>query len=265
MSASYPETLTDPNETPYNFVDATTYSDQLRVTLQWIAHKAAGKHTEVAVLHHDSPFGASPLEDGRSYIAENKLDIGYKTYPMPKGATDYVAQLDQAKAQGAAWVVVHNLPKPAAAVARDIADGKYGMQMVCLNWCGDELLVKLAGPAAETVAAVMPFAPPSIDTAGTRAMRAHLAAQGQKLEDKGVHYVQGWYTAAAMVSGVVSASETKGPAIRQRLESSEGVDTGGVATGPIRFNAQSHKGMTGARLFRVKGGRWEPLTDALTP
>jgi branched-chain amino acid transport system substrate-binding protein len=265
MSASYPETLTDPKQTPYNFVDGTTYSDQLRVTLQWIAKQAAGKHTEVAVFHHDSPFGTSPLEDGRNYIAQHKLDLGYETYAMPAGATDYMAQLEQAKSQGAAYVVVHNVASPAAKVARNLADGKYGMQMVCLNWCGDELLVKLAGPAAEAVAAVMPFAPPSVDAAGMRAMKEYLAGQGKKLEDQGVHYVQGWYTAAAMVTGAVTAAEVKGPAIRQRLESSDGVDTGGVSTGPIRFRADSHKGMNGARLFKVKGGQWEPLTEALTP
>ena len=265
MSGSYPETLTDPEQTPYNFVDGTTYSDQLRVTLQWIAKQAGGKHTEVAVLHHDGPFGTSPLEDGRKYIAERNLDLGYKTYPMPKGATDYNAELEQAKAQGAAYVIVHNVTSPAAKVARNLADGKYGMKMVCLNWCGDEQLVKLAGPAAEGVAAVMPFAPPSADADGMQAMKEYLADQGEKLEDKGVHYVQGWYTMAAMVTAAVAASEAKGSAIKQQLESSEGVDTGGVATGPIRFTADSHKGMKGARLFQVKEGRWQSLTEALTP
>ena len=265
MSGSYPETLTAPEQTPYNFVDGTTYSDQLRVTLQWIAKQAAGKHTEVAVFHHDSPFGTSPLEDGRNYIAQHNLDLGYKTSAMPAGATDYIAQLEQAKSQGAAYVVVHNVASPAAKLARNLADGKYGMQMVCLNWCGSELLVKLAGPAAEAVAAVMPFAPPSVDAAGMDAMKEYLAGEGKKLEDQGVHYVQGWYTMAAMVTAAVTATEAKGPAIRQQLESSDGVDTGGVSTGPIRFKPDSHKGMNGARLFKVKGGQWEPLTEALTP
>jgi branched-chain amino acid transport system substrate-binding protein len=67
------------------------------------------------------------------------------------------------------------------------------------------------------------------------------------------------------VTAAVSAPEVKGPAIKQRLESSDGVETGGVSTGPIRFTADNHKGMKGARLFQVKKARWEPLTDALTP
>jgi branched-chain amino acid transport system substrate-binding protein len=150
-------------------------------------------------------------------------------------------------------------------VAKNLADGKYGMQMVCLNWCGSELLVKKAGSSAEGVAAVMPFAPPSVEAAGMDAMREHLAARGKKLEDMGVHYVQGWYTMAAMVTAAVSAPETKGTAIRKQLESSDGVDTGGVSTGPIRFSSDSHKGMNGARLFKVDDGRWMSLTESLTP
>jgi hypothetical protein len=73
------------------------------------------------------------------------------------------------------------------------------------------------------------------------------------------------YTAAAMVTAAVSASEVNGPAIKRQLESSDGVDTGGVATGPIRFTANSHKGMAGARLSVVKDGQWAALSEALTP
>src|SRR5687767_2650436 len=265
MSASYPEPLADPRENPYNFVDGTTYSDQMRITLGWIAKQEAGKHAEVAVFHHDSPFGTSPLEDGRKYVAEKNLDIGYKTYPMPKGATDYRAQLEQAKRQGATYVVVQNVASQAATLAGNINDGKYGMRMICLNWCGSEIFVKKAGAAAENVAAVMPFAPPSADAAGMQEMQKSLAREGKNLTDQGVHYVQGWYTMAAMVTAAASASELNGPAIEQRLESSDGVETGGVSTGPIRFTPDNHKGMKGARLFQVKDGKWEALSEALTP
>ena len=50
MSASYAEVLTDPKQSPYNFVVAPTYSDQMRVALNWIAKDAGGK-AEVAVFH----------------------------------------------------------------------------------------------------------------------------------------------------------------------------------------------------------------------
>jgi branched-chain amino acid transport system substrate-binding protein len=265
ISASNAETLTDPNVTPYNFFPGASYSQQMRIILQYISDQNKGKHVEVAVFHHDSPFGTSPLEDGRKYIAEKKLDMGYKTYTMPKGATDFKAELEQAKDQGATYIVVQNVASPAATLAKNAADGRYGMHLVCLNWCGSELFVKIAGAAAENVAAVMPFAPPSADSAGMQDMKKFVEAKGAKLEDEGVHYVQGWYTAAAMVTAAVSATEISGPGVHDELERSEGVATGDVTTGPIRFRPDSHKGLQGARLFQVTDGKWASLSDALAP
>jgi hypothetical protein len=37
----------------------------MRITLRWIAEQEAGKHVEVAVFHHDSPFGTSPIDAPR--------------------------------------------------------------------------------------------------------------------------------------------------------------------------------------------------------
>ncbi|HVW31777.1 MAG TPA: ABC transporter substrate-binding protein, partial [Acidimicrobiia bacterium] len=166
MSASLAETLTDPKVTPYNFFPAASYSQQMRIALQYISDQNKGKHVEVAVFHNDSPFGTSPLEDGKKYITDKKLDIGFKNYPMPATATDYVAQIGQAKAQNAKYIIIQNVAKPAAKLASDLAGQKSTAQIVCLNWCADELFVKLAGPAAEKTIGVMPFAPPVDGTPG---------------------------------------------------------------------------------------------------
>ncbi|MGH3947592.1 MAG: ABC transporter substrate-binding protein, partial [Pseudonocardiaceae bacterium] len=177
MSASYAETLVNAEETPYNFVVATTYSDQMRVALKWIAEDAGG-NAEVAVFHHDSPFGESPVKDGQDYISEAGLDLGYSAYAMPSGATDFVAQLDRADSQGARYIVIQNVSSPAAVVARNIAQQNLDMKVVCLNWCADELFVKLAGDAAEGHIMVQPFTPPSVHTPGHEVPAEFLESQG---------------------------------------------------------------------------------------
>ncbi len=121
MSASYAETLSDPKVTPYNFFPGASYSQQMRIALQYISDQNKGKHIEVAVFHNDSPFGTSPLEDGKKYIADKKLNIGFKNYPMPAGATDYVAQIGQAKTQGAKYIIIQNVSSPAAKLATNLA------------------------------------------------------------------------------------------------------------------------------------------------
>lgn len=263
MSASYAETLVDPGETPYNFVAGTTYSDQMRVALDWIAEESGGQ-AQVAVFHNDSPFGESPLEAGKEKADE--LGLGFKSYAMPAEATDFVPQLQRAKGQGAQYVIVQNVSSPAAQLAKDIDGQGLDMKVVCLNWCGDELFIDLAGGAAEGAVAVMPFAPATVQAQGLAQPRDYLESAGGNLDEQGVHYVQGWYTMALMAEGIKRAAEegdVTGDSVKQALEELPAFETGEV-TAPIDFSADSHAGMSGAKLYTVKEGKWTELTDLKT-
>lgn len=262
MSASYAETLTDPAETPYNFVVGTSYSDQMRVALQWIADQSAD--AEVATFHHDSPFGTAPLDAGKEKAQE--LGLGFKAYAMPAEATDYNAQLQRAKAQGANYVVIQNVATPAAQLAKNIAQQKLDMKVVCLNWCGDELFVELAGSAAEGAVGAAPFAPASVEAEGFKPPEDYLAKKGGSLSEVGLHFAQGWYTMAVMAEGIKRAAEkgeVTGESLKAALEEMEPFETGGVSA-PIDFGPDNHAGMKGSKLFEVKGGEWAPVTDLLT-
>jgi branched-chain amino acid transport system substrate-binding protein len=269
MSASYAETLTDPKVTPYNFFPGASYSQQMRIALQYISDQNKGKHVEVAVFHNDSPFGTSPLDDGKKYIADHKLDIGFKNYPMPATATDYVAQIGQAKTQGAKYIVVQNVSKPAAKLASDLAGQKSTAQLVCLNWCADELFVKLAGPAAEKMIGVMPFAPPVEGTSGLDDINNFLKAKNppSTAKDMGLHYVQGWYTMATMALGIDNAIKANGDnptgeQIKAGLEQIKDFKT--PISDPITFSADYHAGLKAAPLYQVESGAFKKIHDPIT-
>ncbi len=267
MSASYAEVLTDPGESPYNFVIAPTYSDQMRIALKWIAADAGGP-AQVAVFHHDSPFGRAPLADGEAYVKEKGLDLGLKTYAMPK-TSNFVGLLSQARAQGAKYIVIQNVSSPAAQVAKDIKASGLDMKIVCLNWCSDELFVKTAGAdAAEGHLMVQPFAPPTAAKPGHAEIAEYLRGKGSSLEEEGVHYVQGWYTMKAMAAGIekvlADGKELTGPNIKAALESMPAIDTGGVLA-PVKFSAESHRGSTASGIYQVKGGKLVELRSTATP
>ncbi|HRW20112.1 MAG TPA: ABC transporter substrate-binding protein [Dermatophilaceae bacterium] len=259
MSASYAEVLTDPKQSAYNFVVAPTYSDQMRVALNWIAKDAGGK-AEVAVFHNDSPFGTAPVADGQKYIADKGLQLGYKAYPMPK-TPNFVGLLSQAQTQGAKYIVIQNVSSPAAQVAKDIKAQNLPMKIVCLNWCADELMIKTAGAdVAEGHIMVQPFAPTGTDKAGLKVIDDYLKSKGSSLADKNLHYTQGWYTMDVMAKGIEKALSSgenlTGESIRKALETMDAVDTGGVVgTGKVKFSADSHRGSTGSGIYQVKGGK----------
>jgi branched-chain amino acid transport system substrate-binding protein len=78
MSASYSAALGNPEDAPYNFLVGTTYSDQLIIMLQfmmdqWVAEGNDVADMKVALFHHDSPFGTSPLDDGQAWAEEHGI------------------------------------------------------------------------------------------------------------------------------------------------------------------------------------------------
>lgn len=271
MSGSFAESLTDPNEAPYNFVVAPTYSDQMRVALNWI-NEDSGGDAEVAVFHHDSPFGTAPVADGESWISEQGYGLGYQAYAMPAGQQNYVGLLNQAKQQGAKYIVIQNVASPAALVAKDIADQGLDMKIVCLNWCANELFITTAGEdAAEGHMLVQPFAPLSAEKPGHEVINEYLEENDIDPATVGTSWVQGWYVMHVMAEGMRQAiadgaEELDGPAIREALETMGEIDTGGVVgDGTVEFSADSHRGSTGTGVYTAEGGEMVEVEAGATP
>ncbi len=269
-SASLSHVLGDPSEAPYNFLIATSYSDQLFIALDWIRRdfdaKGGTGRPIVAFMHNASPFGLSPWnQGGREYAASIGIDA--TAYEMPRGATDFTAELTQVGQSGAQYVVFQNTSSPVALLLRNAASLGFEATPVCLNWCSNELLTRLAGDAAEGVVGSMPFPPLNQDVEGVREIRRFLATQGDDIADMTSAYVQGWWTMAVMVEGlrrvVAQGQDLTGENIKAALESLTGFDTGGV-TVPISFTRNDHRGSKGMRMFKVEGGEWRPLTEFLS-
>ncbi len=258
MSASYSAALKDPGEAPYNFMIGTTYSDQCIIAVQWAMEQTGGTPT-VALLHHDSPFGLSPYEDCQAFGASKGVTV--IEIPMPGGATDFTAELTQVQDAGADFIVIQNVSSPAATLVKDVARLGLDTQVVCLNWCTDELFISLAGDAAEGVVGASPFAFPSGDAAGLKEI-SDFAAKNE--DDFGVHYIQGWTTMSVMAEGIrqviVNGDEVTGPNIRAALEGLSNFDTGGI-TIPLTFSGSDHAGNKALRLSQVEGGQWVEFTD----
>jgi len=269
-SASLSDPLGDPSESPYNFLVATTYSDQFLIVLDWIVEDYASRGgtgaPTVALMHNASPFGLSPWVNlGQDRAAELGLDV--TLYEMPRGATDYTAEMTRIRSSGADYIVIQNTSAPAAVAIRNARSLGLDARVVCLNWCSNRLLIDLAGPDAEGTVGAMPFAPPTHDAAGLADIRAYLASKGESIEDRTNAYTQGWWTfevfGEALRRVTAAGDELTGENIRAALESIRDFDTGGV-TVPISFSPDDHRGSKGLRLYRVEDGAWTPITGFLS-
>lgn len=269
MSASYSANLLVMEDAPYNFLAGTSYSDQAIIAVQWALDDWAAQGNSgapnIAIAHHDSPFGQSPVPDAQAF-AESK-GAGFMDLPMPGGVTDYVAELAQLQQFGANYVLIQNVSSPASVLVKDAASQGLDFQFICLNWCADELFISLAGDAANGVVGALPFTPPSVPVAGHEVPAAWLAAHGSSLEEKGLHYVQGWWTMALMVEGIQivldKGQEVTGENIKAALETITNFDNQGVSA-PVSFSSTSHRGNNALRLFQVEGGVWTQISDYIS-
>jgi len=269
MSASYSAALLDMSAAPYNFLVGTSYSDQAIIAIRWAiddwASKGNSDKPKVALIHHDSPFGQSPVADAQAYAEANGVD--FMELAMPGGVTDYVAELAQMTTFGANYVVIHTVSSPASVLLKDAASQGFDAQFICLNWCADEILVNLAGDAAEGVMGAIPFAPPSSPVPGHNDAAEFLKSKGKSLDDATLHYTQGWWTMATMVEGIrlvlKDGKDVNGENIRAALETLQNFSTGDV-TSPISFSSTSHKGNNALKLYQVQGGVWKQVSDFIS-
>ena len=262
-SASLSHRLGDPAEAPYNFLLATTYSDQFRIALQWIADNHGEGTPIVALMHNASPFGLSPARQGGEAFAE-ALGLDLTLYEMPRGAVDFTAEFSRIRQSGAQYVVFQNTSGPAAVALSNARSLGLDVTFFCLNWCSNAQVVELAGDAAEGLMGTMPYAPLSVDVPGTRVIRDYLESQGESSAGKTNAYTQGWWTFAAFAEGMrrvlAAGDELTGANIKAALETFSDYDMGGV-TAPVTFTPTDHRGSKGLRIFRVEDGTWLPFTD----
>jgi branched-chain amino acid transport system substrate-binding protein len=234
--------------------------------LDWIkedysARGESGRPT-VALMHNASPFGLSPwLQGGEAYAT--RIGVDARAYEMPRGATDFTAELTQIRQAGAQYVVFQNTSGPAALAMRNARSLGLDVTFVCLNWCANRLLLSLAPEASEGVIGSMPFAPVASELTGTHDIRDFLEAKGEDIEEKSNALTQGWWTMAVMAEGIgwviEAGQEVTGENIKRALEGVSEMDMGGV-TAPITFTAEDHRGAKSVRLYRVDGGLWVPIT-----
>ena len=265
MSASYSHVLGDPAEAPYNFLAGTSYSDQMFILLDWMVEQSETP-PKVALMHHPSPFGKSPYEQGGREYAES-LGIEIEAVEMARGATDFTAELTRINESGAKWVIFQNTSGPVAVALKNAQDLGHDIGFACLNWCSNEVLTELAGEAADGVLGSIIYSPPGDGITGLDDADTFLKGNGSSIAEKGLLYGQGWKTMELMMEGVKRAAASgtvDGKSVKAALETIQNLDTGGVSA-PVSFSPTDHRGIKGMRIFQVSDGEWGPLTDLREP
>ena len=266
ISASYSEGITNPKIAPYNFIGGVTYSDQARIALAFIKkiYKGSG-NPKVALLYNDKGFGRSPINDAKRYATKIGVSI-VDDEIVPLRALDTTSQLLSMKKHGAQYALIQETIMATSTILKDAKKLGIKTKFFALNWAANEKLLKLAGPASEGLYWTSPFSPWS--NTNLKGMRfVHKVSKlynGNKAQP--INYIQGFVAAYTLVSALKKADKEgrlNGPGIKYVLEHNK-FPNGGLSA-PASYSPKLHKFATKLKIYRVKNGRFVPVSGYISP
>jgi len=263
FSCSYAEGLASIKEAPYNFLIGVTYSDQMRIILQYILDnwKNADRKPRVAFFYNDTAFGRSPVPAGRDYAKRHGIVVATEQI-VALSALDATGQLKVIKESGGVdYIIINETAGATATIVRDARRLGITLPIFTLNWGVDETVAALTGRYSEGLLGAGLFAAPQEKVAGIAEIFSAVRSLGRDTRRINFRYVQGWVTAKILLAGIEKAGPNPtGEKIRKALETMGPQATGGV-TGPVIFGPRNHAGASRMKIYQIRNGRWEPVTE----
>ena len=263
ISASYDSNLNDPAKTPYNFYVGTSYSEGIRLAMQFVKEsfkemfpEAGDRAPRVVFIYPDHPYGKAPIPAGKAMAEELGIEVGPDEI-VGLRAIDATSQLLHMKEFDPDWAWVGGTTPSTSVVVKDVAKLGLRTKIISNVWGVDENLLKLTGDAGnERIYGMAPFAFWGEDVPGMKVAMA-AAAKTNPNAVYTVRYTQGWTAMMVMweaLNRADKAGELNGPGLKKALESLREFDTGGL-TAPITFTATDHRPNTSLRIFKMSNNQ----------
>jgi branched-chain amino acid transport system substrate-binding protein len=264
ISASYSEHLVF-EKTPYNFIGATTYSDQARLALKWIKDnwKDKSRAPRVALIYNDSGFGRSPIQDAEDFAKKIGVEIVDKEI-VGLQDLDATTQLLNMQKKNVDFAINQHTTMATSTILKDARKLGLKTRFIGLNWTFSEKLIQMAGEATEGFMAPMPFAFwTETNVKGVQFMHKVRKEMKGTLDVQPVNYTQGFIGAYLLVEALKKAGNNlTGENIKKVLETNK-FDMMGLCA-DIAYKPDLRKPNVSARMYVIKKGKIEPLTGFLT-
>lgn len=256
VSASYDENLADPKKNPYNFVCGPTYSDQIKVILRHFV-KNFGKNSKVAIFHHPSAFGESPIPAAKDEAKKLGIIIE-EIIPMTQDL-DISGKIKLLNEKGVKGIIINNVAVPTLNFLKAYSTTGVKIQIYGLNWTINEDMIQLAGNLLDGFIFAAACSFPYENVEGIK----EILSYKDNPVSKRINYIQGWGTAKILIEGIKLAGQNlTGEGVKNGLEKLNNFSTGGIFYN-ITFTPNSHKGSLKLKLYQYKASenKFVKITD----
>lgn len=255
FSASFAHSLGDPSKYPYNFYVGVSYAQQVRIALKFISTVWKQKRpARVALIYNPTPFGEEIVAPAYAYAKKlkNLKIVGDVIVELSgKNAVQALSKLEALKAD---WAIIQETTTATVAILKAAKKLNIKTKFIGLNWASSEHVISLAEEAAQGYYGIPCFAFPHENVEGMKLIKKQIGAVPVSLT-----YAIGWVTAYVLFSAMKSGSD-----IKSKLESMKNFSTLELSS-PISFSSTSHRGQNKARVYKVQGKRFFPVTGYILP
>ncbi|MBU4344219.1 MAG: ABC transporter substrate-binding protein [Desulfobacteraceae bacterium] len=262
LSASYSDKLADGKSYPYNFIGATSYSDQARIALKFIKNESKEPNPKVAFIYNDTAFGRSPFFPGAENFAK---EIGVNVVEkivIPLSGEGAKEKLQMMEAQ---WAIVQETGTASVAIMKALKELKKDTKLVLLNWAIDENIAKQAGDIEpDTVYGTIPYGVWDDDLPGVKLLHEINAKYHPNVPERSCRYIQGYINIRVLLEAVkMAGDDLRSEVIKEKLENLENFDTG-ASFNRVSFSNKMHKPSTSVMVYKLTGGKIVPQSRLLT-
>ncbi len=263
ISASYSEHLVF-DKTPYNFIGATTYSDQARLAIKWIKDnwKDKSRAPKLALIYNDTGFGRSPIQDAEEFAKKVGVEVVDKQIVGLKDL-DATTQLLNMQKKNPDFAIIQETTMATSTILKDAKKLGIKTKFIGLNWTFSEKLIQQAGNATEGYYAVMPFAFwHETNVEGIKLMHKVRKEIKGKTDAQPVNYTQGFLAAYLLVEALKKCGKNlTGENIKAVLESNT-FDMKGLSA-PIAYKPNLRKPNLSAKMYTVEKGKIKAISGFL--
>lgn len=249
------------------FSISATYTDQVKVAVDYAVKNTAGRKPRIGVVFPDNPYGHEGRDAARARAKEYGFEVAGEEI-MAFNALDATSQVLNLKKANVDYVIMQEVGPTVATFIRDASRLGLETKVIGTFQTVGESLIQLSGKLAEKYyLGVHTFNGWHEEAPGMAKLREATIKITGSDRVRVRSYVQGWATALVFVEAIRLASPNVTPdSLRDAMERIRNLDTGGL-TGAISFSPDDHRGGKFVRIFKANADRisFDPVTDWMAP